>query len=264
VAADVEFLARSPDGIRILRELLDHSESSRGDLHAAADATRTTVQRNLDALVERGWITNSGRTYEISPCGRLVAAGVLDLVETTGMASELQEFLKWTSLEALDVDPRLLSDAEITVVDPGDPYAPVNRHVQALADADRVRLLLPVVGHKAMHTSHKATMAGDQSGEVVLSPEAAETVTSKPEYRELFADFLEHPRWEAFVTDDEVPFCLGIVDGLVQIGVEDDEGVPRALAESSSDELRAWARETFDGYVEEAREVSGSSMERVE
>jgi hypothetical protein len=48
------------------------------------------------------------------------------------------------------------------------------------------------------------------------------------------------------VTDEYVPFCLGIVDGLVQIGVEDDEGVPRALAESSSDELREWARERFE------------------
>lgn len=65
------------------------------------------------------------------------------------------------------------------------------------------------------------------------------------------------------MTDDEVPFCLGIVDGLVQIGVEDDEGVPRALAESSSDELREWARERFAAFEQRASELSGSSLEQV-
>lgn len=259
-AEDIAFIARSPDRIRIMAELLAHGQRSRDDLRAASDTSRTTVQRNLDALEERGWISNRGQRYEISPCGRLVTEAVLELVDTAGVANELQEFLRWTSLDDLDLDLRLLADAEITVVDSRDPYAPVNQHVEALEDADHYRLLLPVVGLDAMKTSHEGVMAGEQSGVVVLQREAAETVRSKPEYESLYADFLESERFRIFVVEEDVPFYLGLIDDLVQIGVEDDEGVPRALLESTADEVRDWAQMKYTGYRQQATEVSTKSI----
>jgi len=46
---------------------------------------------------------------------------------------------------------------------------------------------------------------------------------------------------------------LGIADGTtVQIGVEDDDGIPRALLETTNESVRAWAESMFSKYTASA------------
>lgn len=104
VAEDLEFLVRPPDRSRIMSKPSHDGQCSRDARRATSDTPRITVQRNLDALKERAWISNRGQTYTISPCGKLITEGVLDLVDTTDIANELEEFLWWTSLDDFEAD----------------------------------------------------------------------------------------------------------------------------------------------------------------
>lgn len=47
-----------------------------------------------------------------------------------------------------------------------------------------------------------------------------------------------------------VEFDLGLCDDCVQIGVEDANGMPRALVETGADEVREWAQQTYERYLE--------------
>ena len=67
---EIEFLARSTARVRILQELSESEELTRADLRSQLDCSRTTVQRNLEALIDRQIVSNSRRTYSLTPSGR--------------------------------------------------------------------------------------------------------------------------------------------------------------------------------------------------
>lgn len=76
----------------------------------------------------------------------------------------------------------------------------------------------------------------------------AQVLQSKEEYADLVEEMEETGRIEIRVVNDSIPYYVGLLDETVQIGVEDDDGVPRALLETDSDEAREWAEQTYERY----------------
>lgn len=254
-AENVERLTRSTNRIHLLTELYRHGQLHRDQLKRTSEVSRTTLQRNLDVLVEEGWVRNSGVTYWITSCGELVAEVVLDLVETVGIVNQLQEVFRWIPVSEVDVDLRLLADAEVWTPEPGDPYAMMNRHVQLLRTMDSGRGVLAVTGlhpHKAVS---EAVVRHDANVELVATPEVAETLTSTPQYAPLTEEMVETGRFDLSVYEGEVPFSLVIADDGVHV-VVDEEGDPRALLESGSDEVREWATGVYEEYRREATPIA--------
>lgn len=253
-AKSVTLLTRSGNRIRILRELVEHEELHRDALYDATDVSRTTLTRNLDSLEEEGWIRESGCTYRITPCGELVATEVLDLLETTRVAKQLQDALRYIPVSELELDLRHLRDADVWVAEPGDPYAMINRHVQTIRNMDRGRGLLRVTGLHAHEAAHEAIHERGAEAELVVIPEVAETLTSKPAYISVVEEMRETGRLDLFVCEGEVPFSLAIIDDTVQI-VADEDGEPRALVETDAEEVRAWAEDYYEKYRRQATPI---------
>lgn len=253
-ATDVALLTRSRNRIRILEEFVDHGERHRDELRSASDVTRTTLNRNLDALEEAGWVRSDGLTYRLTPCGELVAEAVIDLVETTHVANQLQDALRWLPVSALDLDLRHLGDAEVWVPEPGDPYAMVNHHVRTIRSMERCRALLHVTGLHATEAGHEAVVEGGADAELVVTPAVAETLTGKPEYEALLDEMRATGRCDLLVYDGDVPFSLAVFDGTVQL-LADEDGEPRALVESDADAVRTWAVDCYETYRQEADPV---------
>lgn len=60
-------------------------------------------------------------------------------------------------------------------------------------------------------------------------------------------EIFDSGRTEYFVYDEELPFDLAIIDDIVQIVVtKGDE--PRALIQTTSDDVYDWAMETFSRF----------------
>lgn len=252
--AEVEVLTRSRNRVRILQALAEHEQIHRDALRESFDVSRTTLTRNLDALEEQGWLRNSGATYRITPCGELVASEVVNLLETTHVAKQLQDALRYVPVSELDLDLRLLSDADVWVAEPGDPYAMINRQVEAIRQMTRGAGLLRVTGLHAMEAAHAAVVQRECEIELVVVPSVAETLTSKPEYRRLVAEMRETGRCQVFVYDGTVPFSLALIDETVQL-VVDDDGQPRALVESDSLGVREWAERVYETHREQAKPI---------
>src|SRR6056297_1106616 len=79
--AAVEFLARSNTRVRMLSVLAREQQLSKDELQERFDASRTTIQRNLSSLADRGWITSTNRYYEITMAGEWIAEDFEALVE---------------------------------------------------------------------------------------------------------------------------------------------------------------------------------------
>lgn len=252
---EVAFLVGSPHRIRILQELFERGTRTRDDLRDCVDASRTTVQRNVQALEERGWITNSSVEYSITPCGALVAAELLDVIETTALATELRDVLRWLPQSEIGFDLHELQDARITVSRPANPYAPANRHAETLAETGRFQGLITSLSLPALNAVHPRVAAEEGDWTIVAGVEALDTLDSSPEYADGFEDFRDADCVDLYSYDGSVPFYLGLVGETVQLGLENDEGMPQALIESDSPAVRDWAERTLAEYERESDAV---------
>lgn len=252
---NIGFLTRSTVRVRVLQAVRREGTVTRSELREEFDASRTTIQRNLNALAERGWIKSVNNEYSITPCGRMVAEGFDIFRHKVRTAERLRPFLQWVSPANLSVNLAHLADAEVVTAEPSDPYAPVNMHVEALKTAERVRAVLPSVGRDAVEVAAERAKAGVARYELVVADECLRVLLEDPKYAKYIEDVLDTQYFSVAVTEREIPYYLGILDGTIQIGVEDDDGIPRALVETDSEPVRVWARETLSSYFEGTREV---------
>ena len=89
---------------------------------------------------------------------------------------------------------------------------------------------------------------------VVTTPEVVRTYQSDPAYAPLTEEMAETGRFVLYQYDDPVPCFVGLLDGTVQVGVDDD-GEPKALVEGESAALREWAETTFAEFRRKATPV---------
>jgi predicted transcriptional regulator len=244
---EIGFLAKSEHRVRLLTLLSEHERLSDRELRRRTDASRTTVGRNLAALETRGWIRRTNSECVITRQGRLVADAFDGLVDTVTATDGLHSFMQWVPEGALDIDLRLLADAEVLLAKPGDPWAMVNKHVSTIRETSDDRIMLPVTGLHAFQALHRKIVNGDGRAEVVLEPDVAATFVSNPAYAPLFAELRDTDRFEARVYDGEMPYYLGVLDGTVQIGVDED-GEPRALLETDGEAVVNWAADIYERY----------------
>jgi len=248
---DIEFLARSETRARLVKELRHNGELGRDELRDRVDASRTTVQRNLTALEDRGWVQNSDRTYSLASCGEMIADEFLDLVDTVSVADQLQPVFQWVDRTEFDFDLGLLRNAEVVTANPGDPWRMVNRHVTRLKQADDIRAMLPLTGLHGMEVGHDRVVDHGATTEHIATGDVVETFRADSAYKEYYNRLMETNRYKLYRFEDGIPYYLGVLDDTVQLGV-DENGEPRALLETDNAEVRGWAESTLDKYREQA------------
>lgn len=248
----IAFLARSKPRTHVLRQLLNSGPATQRSLRDRIDASRSTIARALTAFEERDWVRRDSGTYQITPVGELVIRDFIDLKETVQLTDELSGFLQWFPLSEYAVEPERLRSAEIVSHTPGHPYAPARAQTELLQTTEEFRGLFSSLDLEGTKLVHEQVVNGTLEAEVIVSSDVDRTIETEA-FAPLFAEQLETGRLTVRVADDDPPFYLGIGDEeTVQIGVEDDEGFPRALLESTDDSLLEWANEVYREYREAA------------
>lgn len=244
-------LACSTNRVRILEQLADHRELHRDELRERVDVARTTLQRNLESLVDLGWVSNTGVEYAITPCGRRVAEEFSELVDTVAVTRRVGPALQHLDPDAFDLDLRHLADADVVLAEPGDPHAMINRHVQLLRGMDEGRGLLPFTGLHAFEAAHERVVEHGAAGELVVEPDVAEAYRSDPQYATLYEEMVDTGRFAVLVSDEPIAVPVAVIDGTVQLVVAEREE-PRALLETDAAAVREWADRTYEEHRERA------------
>ena len=246
----LQFVSQSPVRVTFMLELSENGPMSRCDLRETVDASRTTVSRNLDALVARGWVDEAGATYRVTPGGELRASALESYLSTAEAADRLEPFFRWFPMDGVEVEWEWFLDAAVYPSTSADPYAPVDRHAERLETAERLHALLPEVGLRPMQSIGRER--DDFEHELVVSPSVAETLRSERKYVEERAALDERGRVSFYVSEEPIRTYVGLFEDDVQIGVSDGDGVPRALVETDDERVRRWARETYDRHRSDA------------
>lgn len=251
----IAFLAGSEQRAALVAALYRDGPLGTDALVDRCDAARVTVTRNLEKLRDRGFVVERPEGHGLTRLGELLAEDFLALVDTVETAAELEPVLRRLPPDTVDLDPAALAGATVTVSTDADPYAPARVHAERLSNASEARLLLPAVDPAAMREDEPRFRSGELSVEMVVSPSVAETL--RGELSDLVRDVFDAEGLSVYETDREVPFFIGIVDGLVQVGVADEEGIPRALAETDDEAAVSWAEETLDAFRADAVPFEG-------
>lgn len=254
----LEFVVRTPSRVRILELLHEEGPVSRSTLRSELDVVRTTLQRNLTGLAERGLLRERERTYELTSAGELVTAGLSGTLDRIDAAMRLRPVLERLPSGTFAFDLDRLLDATVVESTAANPYAPVDYHAASLADADRARLTLPATGHDPLEQARDALDAG-ATVDLVVTDSVAEAFRSEPPIADAFASIADSDGLTVSVAADEIPFYLGIVDDAVQFGVHDESDLPTALLETTDDRVTEWADERFERLTEQATPLSETS-----
>lgn len=246
------YLARSETRPAVLAELDAADGLERRGLRERVDASRSTVTRALDRMVEFGWVReDDGRVYRLTALGAFVADAYERVREDLETAAGLSAFLSRVPDEAFDLDPRLLAGARVTEATAAEPLAPIDRVTTIRAESTTVRELSTVVARESVEQVRERADEGEAAHEIVLSAEVVESLTNGSDYAEAF-EATDAAGVDYHVHDGDIPFLLALLDDRVALGVVDDEDRPVVLVESTDDRVYEWAEATFEAYRDAA------------
>jgi len=242
----LRFLGGSPVRREILHALGDDRQAVR-DVTDAVDASRVTVQRNLRALVRRGWVRERGCRYTATAAGRLVVDAYDDCRRRVATVERLEPLLEHVDPSELDVTA--LSEATVTASTPTDPYAPVVAFLDLLADASTFRGVTPTVSPSYVRAL--ADRADDGADvELVVAPSQADRL--EKDHAAALSTVSSADGCRVAVAAGPVPFGLGVVDDTVTVAGH-DSGITRALLRADDEPAVAWGRRAFERYAADAR-----------
>ena len=245
----IRFLSRASSRVRILEFLAESTAVTERELRAELSLSRSTVSRGLDSLAEAGWVDDRSAGVELTPTGRLVIEAFSEFAGRVSAAEELLPFLEWFPLSELELTVEDLRDSELTVAADGDPLAPARTQTDLVRTTSRFRGLFPSLDLSGTELVHERTVEGEFEAEIIVSAAVEETIHGE-RFAPLYREMLSTGRLTVHVVD-AVPFYLGLgADERTQIGVEDDDGLPRALLETDGGTVHEWATGLFADYRE--------------
>lgn len=255
----VRFLADSPDRLALLDRVRDDPGTPR-DFADDLDQSRRSVQRNLAAFEDRGWVAKRDGDYHLTTKGDLTAREHREYVAAVE-AIDGNHLLYRHLPRAAAPEPRALDDATVVEAEPDHPQAPVSHYVSVVksVDTDRIRMIAPVLS-RLFHDAHAGRVVEGVRTDLVLD---AETVAAAREKNPgEFATVVAVPGFALLRHADPISFGLTVADGRALLLAYDEEGQVAACADSSDAAFVAWANDVFEEFRDRSERVSGRDVLR--
>lgn len=256
----VLFLARAESRSQIVKALMKSKSATQRELRNQLDAARTTVSRSLQSLTKKGWVEKVGNAYRLTHTGHIIAEEFTGMLDAVNAVEELEEFYRWYPADIDAPDFLDVSDIEVTYSTDAAPYAPARKQSEILLTANRLRILLPATDLESTELIAEQVTERGLDVETVVSPDV-EAVLDSDEFVPLVTEMVKSGHSKMFVARDALPFYLGLADNqCVQIGLVDDDGLPRALLETKDETIREWAERLYQDHLERARQKSAAEL----
>lgn len=256
---DVAFLARSNNRVRVLEELAE-GERTRGDLRDRTEMSRPTIGRILEGFVERTWVEETDRTYELTPFGALVAEAFEELLDVTGTVQQLRAVGTNLPLDWMDFDLHRLADATITTPSATDAAAHFRREAEVMRETDRVQFLCNDAYAPTIETYRDRVVEDGMELDAVIAADAIRAASDDETIRPLVMDLAASDHTTIYRYDGPVEMMLGALDHVATIVPLDDSGVPSAFIEVEDPVVREWVETTLEDYRERSGPVTLESL----
>jgi predicted transcriptional regulator len=246
----VLFLARAQSRAGIVETLAATGSATQRQLRERLNASRTTVSRALQSLTDRGWVEEANGEYRLTRSGDHIAVAFDRLLDTVDRVDELDEFLRLFPADLTAPDFLDASDVSVTYATDAAPYAPARKQSEILHSAERLRILLPAVDLESTNALAEQVTDRGLDVETIVS-QGVEAEIESDEFAPQVKTMIRAGGLSIRVANGGVPLYLGLADsGTVQIGLAGDDGLPRALFETTDERVREWAERLYSDVRE--------------
>ena len=242
----------------LLLELRDSDSGlTQKEIGIQLDHPKSTVHRKIRHLEDMDLVRKSGSGYELTSLGSLVTDELEDCLLTVKTAAEREEFLDIVE----DSDLRLedLRDADVTRATEANPFLPRIRLAEVARDAEEARVLAGRMTPGGFEVGRTGIRDGTMNVELVIDSDVLDSFDVVGWYGEEVKQDLEDDGLEVWVHDD-VRYRLGVLDGKLCLGAEDENGMPNALLETTDDEAVGWAHDVFEEHRQESDRLTVSDV----
>jgi predicted transcriptional regulator len=249
-------------GRRDVMEQLVERPMDKSALIDATGTSRSTVTRALQDLQTVDLVGQENGEYIPTPYGEFVYRQFVRFADVVELGSELQTLLPHLPLDYLDFDLARLADAEVTFSSRVAPAAPLERVAELKQGTSRARTI--ATGHNpgGLESHHGAVVDRGQRFEVICPPALIDVIAADAEHRDMLLDLLAHDRAEVFLFDGPIPLPFGLLDETTFFGVENEQGSPLALIETTDPHVRQWAEIQFETVLEDATRLTRDAFDQ--
>lgn len=243
----VQFLANSPNRVRVLTALMD-GESTRRGLQEAVDGSRSTVARILDEGQDRNWVASEGTRYRLTPLGEAMVTNFRSYLDTVTVLRDLGDTINDFPPPLRSLDPTHLQDAEIIESSTEDPAAPVSAGFDRFKRASVYRSVTHTAIPHFVASLREGLEQGRLDMEVVIEEGFIETIDDDPTRLANWERLSEQTR----VYDGVIPISLHIIDETVLVWLGETRGEAVGLFISENPDVLSWAEALYESYRSES------------
>jgi predicted transcriptional regulator len=254
---EIEFLARSPNRVRVLDELA-RGGMDRRELEDSTGVARATLGRILDDFQARNWVIEDDRQYRTTQLGAYVSREFERVLTRFEPVPALDEVAQWFPEDGFGFDLKHLVGATIVRSTKPDALAPTAHVSRRLRTADTVRLATYSVLPGVVAECWSGTVERDLELEGVFEERALERFGADPRTIERAREILETGRADVYVADGDVPSTVFVVDEVVLLCLSGGEGAPLAVIETDDEAVLTWAEATIDDLRDEGERLDPS------
>lgn len=245
----------------VLRELDSSSQPlQQSEIRRRLDRSKSTTHRRVKRLEEMEFVSKNGDGdgYILTDLGEAVAERTAEYVSEVRAAEEYEEFLD--KLDGTDLRLTDIADADVTRSTHENPVAPLVRLAELTAEASEVRALTNSVAPESFKVGREKMRRGEQEVEMVIDERTMESVRGSEWFGGEVRQDVRSGNLRLWVHDEHVPYQIGIMDGRLCLGAEDEDRMPIAVLETENDAAVEWAENTFERYRERSRRLEAGDV----
>lgn len=261
VLDDIRFLADSKHRVVAMDELAD-GPRSRSDLRSLTGASSATVGRLLQEFERRGWLTQDGSQYALTPLGQFVSTEFAALHTKMTVARDLRELLPNLPLESMGVEIEWLADATVTRATKANPLAMASRIREFEHHSEQSLSLTDFFPEPCIDGRHEAVVEGTQSFEAVFEPGVIEAAMVS-DFADKFAQLIDADGATVYVYDGAVSCPVLLNDGLACLVVRDAENTSVGLIETDDERVVSWVEEVYEAHRQDATLLTADDLSAV-
>lgn len=257
---DLAYLSRSKNRARILTTLATEAYTRR-ELGEVTGTSRTTLDRIINELEERDWVTRTADgDYAATPTGERIAAESTRFIDAIEAIRTLGEAIAWLPHEELKIGLQHFRDATVRRPQPNAAAAPSTYATHLMQEATEFACLVntpPSLGFEEVMM--KGVIDGWLTTKHVITREELNTLRQNAERARRWQSYVEAGA-EVYCHDGHIPCNILVIDETVLIL----DRQPDALEgiESTDAKVRSWAHETVERYREDAERLDATGFEQ--
>lgn len=213
-----------------------------------AGVSASTIRRTLREFEDRGWIRRDGYQYEATPLGAFIASAVAELIERMEVERKLRDVWQYLPDEESGYTIEMCVDATVTVAEPDNPYAPVNRFRTLIRETEAFQFLGSSLALLEPCREEFCERVIDGMESEIIDPSTVARYI-RTTYPELSSRTLDSGNLTIRLHDDLPPYGICIFDDRIAIcGHDPDSVTVRVLVDTDSETAREWAESTYSFY----------------